>query len=203
MRALLHGSDERLEAALSEVGLELVREGPARALLTVAPPPLICPLAELGTEQWAARFRVCAAEPFWAFQAWLRDVLQRPAAGRWIAITSTLATQPFPGGGADGTAAVALHTLVRIAAVEYGSRGIRANAIAAGWREHSLPAGLDRELALTDTPTGRLVSEAELAAVVAWLLSDDAVQVTGEVLRLDGGYSITAGSRRDPSRLAS
>lgn len=200
MRALLHGTDERLEAALRQRGLELIREGTANALITVGPAPLIRPLAELATEQWTARFRIWAAEPFWVFQAWLRDVLDRRAAGRWVAITSTLGSQPFPGGGADGAAAVALQTLVRIAAVEYGSRGIRANAIASGWREELLPAELDPELALTDTPTGRLLTESELGATVAWLLSEEADQINGEVLRLDGGYSITGGSRRDPRR---
>jgi NAD(P)-dependent dehydrogenase (short-subunit alcohol dehydrogenase family) len=93
---------------------------------------------------------------------------------------------------------MALHTLVRIAAIEYGSRGIRANAVAAGWREQTLPPELDPELARTDTPTGRLTSEADIAAAVAWLLSGDADQLSGEVVRLDGGYTITRGSRPDP-----
>jgi enoyl-[acyl-carrier-protein] reductase (NADH) len=53
---------------------------------------------------------------------------------------------------------------------------------------------------VADTPTGRLVTEADLAATVAWLLSDDAAQVTGEILHLDGGYTITRGSRPDPRR---
>jgi NAD(P)-dependent dehydrogenase (short-subunit alcohol dehydrogenase family) len=117
-----------------------------------------------------------------------------------VAVTTTLGAQPFPGGGADGAFAVALQTVVRIAAAEYGPRGIRANAIAAGWREHNLPAELDPELAVADTPTGRLVSEADIAATVGWLLSADADQLNGEILRLDGGYTITGGSRPDPRK---
>lgn len=198
MRALLHGTDGPLEAALSEAGLELVRRGPADALLTLPPAPEIRALAEIGSEQWVMRFQALVEQPFWAFQRWLRLVLERGGRGRWIAITGTLGTLPFPGGGADGTAAVALQTLVRVAAVEYGPRGLRANAIAAGWRERLLPAELDRELARADTPTGRLLTDLELAAAVLWLLSDEANQVNGEVLRCDGGYSITAGSGRDP-----
>jgi 3-oxoacyl-[acyl-carrier protein] reductase len=93
---------------------------------------------------------------------------------------------------------VALQTLVRIVAIEYGGRGIRANAIAAGWRSDAFPADLDRELAVSDTPTGRLGSAADLAAATVWLLSDDARQVNGEILRADGGYTITRGSRPDP-----
>jgi NAD(P)-dependent dehydrogenase (short-subunit alcohol dehydrogenase family) len=200
VRTLFHGTDEPLEAALRERGLELIREGAADAFLTVGPSPQLRPLDELSVEEWTGRFRVWVEEPFWALQAWLRDVLGRGARGRWVAITTTLGAQPFPGGGADGAAAVALQTLVRIAAIEYGSRHIRANAIAAGWREHTLPTVLDHELALTDTPTGHLVRESDLSAAIVWLLGDDADQVNGEILRVDGGYTITRGSRPDPRK---
>jgi len=197
-RLLLHGADAGLEDALRARALDLAHQGPADALITAGPPPLLLPLAETRPEDWKARFTACVEDPFWAFQAWLREQLARKAPGRWIAITTTLGAQPFPGGGADGTFAVALQTLVRIAAVEYGHRGIRANAIAPGWRAQRLPAELDRELAIADTPTGRLTSDDDLAAAVAWLLSDDAAQVNGEILRLDGGYTVTRGSRPDP-----
>ncbi len=200
MRALLHGADDRLEAALRKRELELAREGEADVLVTIGPPPQLRPLAEIAAADWTARFRAWVEEPFWAFEAWLRDVLQRGAPGRWVAITTTLGAQPFPGGGADGTSAVALQTLVRIAAIEYGARGVRANAIAAGWREDRLPGELDAELARADTPTGRLVSDSDIAAATAWLLSDDADGVNGELLHLDGGYTITRGSRPDPRR---
>src|SRR3954452_2785764 len=198
MRALAHGNDDGLERALRERGVQLVREDAADALVTLGPVPVLRSLAETDTPAWTARFVAWAEGPFWTLQAWLRDVLHRGVPARWVAVTTILSAQPFPGGGADGAAAVALQTLVRIAAAEYGARGLRANAIAAGWREGRLPAAVDRELALADTPSGRLVSDADLAAAVAWLLSDDADQVNGEILRLDGGYTITQGSRGDP-----
>jgi NAD(P)-dependent dehydrogenase (short-subunit alcohol dehydrogenase family) len=198
MRALIHGSDDRVEAALRARGIEPARTGEADVLITLAPPPSLSTLAELSAAQWRESFRIWAAAPFWAVQSWLRDVLARGGNGTWIAVTSTVGTQPFPGGGADGAGAVTIQTLVAVAAIEYGRRGIRANAIACGWREPTIPAGLDRALILADTPTGRLVSEADVAGTVAWLLSDDAAEVNGAVLRLDGGYTITGGSRRDP-----
>jgi NAD(P)-dependent dehydrogenase (short-subunit alcohol dehydrogenase family) len=201
LTVLVHGSDPPLEAALvGRAELELTRDADADAdaFLSLGPPPRLLALAEITPEEWSERFDAWAREPFWAFQRWLRAALARGQGGRWVAVTTTLGAQPFPGGGPDGAAAVALQTLVRIAAIEYGSSGIRANAIAAGWRAGSIPDGLDAELALADTPTGRLVSDADLAATIAWLLSDDADQVNGEILRLDGGYTITAGSRPDP-----
>lgn len=198
MRALLHGTDEPLEAALRDRALELVREGEADALITLGPPAVLVPLREIAADEWSERFSAWVQEPFWAFQAWLLDVLRRRAPGRWVAVTTTVAAQPFPGGGVDGAAAVALQTLVRIAAIEYGPRRIRANAIVPGWREQTLPAELDRELAMSDTPTGRLLTEEELAAAITWLLSDEAAHLNGEILHLDGGYTITRGSRPDP-----
>jgi 3-oxoacyl-[acyl-carrier protein] reductase len=200
MRARLCGSDEPLEALLRERGLELVHEGDAEAFVSVGPPPVVRLLDELSVSDWTEHFRDWVERPFWAVQAWLRDVLARGAHGRWVAVTSPLGVQPIPGGGADGAAAVALQTLVRIAAIEYGSRGIRANAIACGWREETLPAELDRELAVSDTPTGRLTTASDLADAVIWLLSHEADQLNGEILRVDGGYTITRGSRPDPSR---
>jgi NAD(P)-dependent dehydrogenase (short-subunit alcohol dehydrogenase family) len=198
MRALVLGDDDNLEAALCERAIELVRDGEADALLTIGPRPVLRALAEISPDEWRARFREWVEDPFWAVQGWLREVLERGASGRWVAITTTLGAQPFPGGGPDGAFAMALHTLVRIAAIEYGSRGIRANAIAAGWREQTMPHELDPQLARTDTPTGRLTSNGDIAATVSWLLSDDADQLSGEVLRVDGGYTITRGSRPDP-----
>lgn len=200
-KLLVHGNDPPLEAALARrLGLELIRDGDAEAFLSLSPTPRLQALADVEPQRWTERFDVWAREPFWAFQAWLRRALERGQGGRWVAVTTTLGAQPFPGGGADGAGAVALQTLVRIAAAEYGSSGIRANAIAAGWRADRIPEGLDSGLALADTPSGRLITDDDVAVAIAWLLSDEADQVNGEILRLDGGYTITAGSRPDPRK---
>jgi NAD(P)-dependent dehydrogenase (short-subunit alcohol dehydrogenase family) len=147
MRVLLHGHDERIESALRGRGLAPVREGIADALVTMGPAPMLTALAEIGAEEWRGRFKEWVEDAFWAFQTWLREVLARGVPGHWVAITSTLGSLPFPRGGADGASVVALQTLVRIAAIEYGSRGVRANAIAPGWREPGLPPEIDPELA--------------------------------------------------------
>jgi NAD(P)-dependent dehydrogenase (short-subunit alcohol dehydrogenase family) len=198
MRALIHGDDEPLEQALAAHGVEPVRSGPADAFVTLAPAPELRTLAEVGAGDWRGRFADGVEEPFWAFQRWARDVLERGAPGHWIAITTVLGTQPFPGGGADGTASSAMQALVQVAAIEYGARGMRANAVVSGWRADRLPADLDPVLAENDTPTGRLTTAAQVAAVTAWLLSDAAENVNGEIVRVDGGYTLSRGARPDP-----
>jgi NAD(P)-dependent dehydrogenase (short-subunit alcohol dehydrogenase family) len=200
MRVLLIAPPgDLLERELAALGHDVVR-GDVRApgAVTVAPAVELQPLAELEPETWVATFREWAEEPFFSVQPWLAAALER-GSGCWVAVTSSLGTQPFPGAGAAGVAATALHTLVRVAAIEGGPRGVRANAVAPGWRE-PLPARLDPELAVYDTPGRRLATTADVASAVVWLLSDEASHVNGEVVRVDGGYTITRGSRPSPEK---
>ena len=195
MRVLVIGEDERLEAELEARGLELARDDlGAEALVTLAPPVELRPAAQIEPDAWRRLFAAWAEEPFFAAQPWLQAASKR-GAGSWVAVTSIVATQPFPGGAA-GACALALQTLVRVAAIE----GVRANAVAAGWRGDRLPGSLDPELAVGDTPGGRLATAADVAAAVVWLLSPEAAHVSGEVIRVDGGYTITRGSRPDPKK---
>jgi NAD(P)-dependent dehydrogenase (short-subunit alcohol dehydrogenase family) len=200
MRVLLIApADDPLEGELEARGHAVVRDDvDALGAVTVAPPVVLEPLAELESETWRATFREWAEEPFFSVQPWLAAALER-GSGCWVAVTSSFGTQPFLGAGAAGAAAMALHTLVRVAAIEGGPRGVRANAVAPGWRD-PLPARLDPELAVDDTPGGRLATSADVASAVAWLLSDDASHVSGEVIRVDGGYTITRGSRPSPEK---
>jgi NAD(P)-dependent dehydrogenase (short-subunit alcohol dehydrogenase family) len=201
MRVLVVGPERHpVTDELAALGLELTREGvEAEGLVTLPPEQELAPLAELDGARFEDTVERWAAEPFFAAQPWLAAALER-GAGSWVAVTSILGTQPFPGGGAVGAGAMALQTLVRIAALEGGPHGVRANVVAPGWLEGAFPAGLDRDLAIADTPLASLATPGAIANGVAWLLSPAAAHVTGEVLRVDGGYTITRGSRADPRR---
>ena len=189
-----------LEPALEEAGLQLTRDDvDAAHLVSVAPPVELRPLAQLEPDEWLRVFNAWATDVFFAVQPWLAASAAR-GAGSWVAVTSDVGTQPFPGAGGAGAGAMALHTLVRIAALEAGPDGVRANVVAPGWSEATFPPGLDAELAAVDTPLRRLATPTDIASAVAWLLSPAAAQVTGEILRVDGGYTITRGSRTDPRR---
>ena len=63
-----------------------------------------------------------------------------------------------------------------------------------------MPHELDAELAVADTPLRRLATAGDIAQAVAWVLSERASHVTGEVIRVDGGYTITRGGRPDPRK---
>jgi NAD(P)-dependent dehydrogenase (short-subunit alcohol dehydrogenase family) len=196
---LLVGDAGPLAAGLAQAGLHLTRDDlDAAYLVSVAPPVELAPLADLGADDWLRMFDAWATDVF-AVQPWLAASAAR-GAGSWVAVTSDVGTQPFPGGGAAGAGAMALHTLVRIAALEGGPDGVRANVVAPGWSEAAVPAVLDPELAVVDTALRRLVTTTDIASAVAWLLSPAAAHVTGEILRVDGGYTIARGSRTDPRR---
>lgn len=219
MHVLLLGGEGALANGLTARGFSVsvvtgpfgFDEGPAiavrgfDAIVTVAPPVQLELLEDLDPDEWKERFRRYVEEPFVLVQAWLRDVLERGVAGRWVAVTSALGTQPFPLGGSVGAAAAALHTLVRIAAVEYGPRGVRANAVAIGWQEDAVPDALGADgaaRAVEDTPAGRLARVDDVVGALVWLLSRDAVHVNGEIIRLDGGFTVTRSEHVAPSAAA-
>lgn len=102
-------------------------------------------------------------------------------------------------GGAPNRAAYcaskgAVHNLVQALAVEWGPLGIRVNAVApTGVRTPMVQDLIDRGLYNTAgvkarTPLGRLAEAEEIADSCAFLLSDAARMITGDILRVDGGW---------------
>jgi 2-deoxy-D-gluconate 3-dehydrogenase len=75
---------------------------------------------------------------------------------------------------------------------ELAGRGVRVNAVAPGYVETDMTASLEdwrRREVDARIPIGRWATPAEIADVIAFLLSDDARYVTGVVLPVDGGFS--------------
>ncbi|WP_024804410.1 SDR family NAD(P)-dependent oxidoreductase [Nocardia sp. BMG51109] len=100
---------------------------------------------------------------------------------------------------AYGAAERAVDSITESAAVTYGAKGIRVNAIAPGltitemvedWNRHD-PGVIDRIVG--DTPLGRAAEPREIAESAAWLLSDRASYVTGVVLPVTGDGRVSSG----------
>jgi 3-oxoacyl-[acyl-carrier protein] reductase len=86
----------------------------------------------------------------------------------------------------------ALIGLTRSLAHELGASGIRVNAVAPGFFDSDMVAGLtteQRQRIVRRTPLGRLGTAADAAGVVRFLLSSDASFVTGQTIAVDGGLT--------------
>ena len=93
--------------------------------------------------------------------------------------------------GAAGYAATkaAIHNLIKTHANTLGPKGIRSNAVAAGWIGGVMDTDEVFNMSRKITPLGRLGDASEIAAIVKFLLSSEASFVTGATIVADGGYS--------------
>jgi enoyl-[acyl-carrier protein] reductase III len=120
-----------------------------------------------------------------------------PEGGRVVAMSSLGAVRAIPDYAAVGASKAALEALVRHLAAEFAPRGVTVNAIAAGVVEtEALDFFPARDQILDEsrrrTPTGRLVTPDEVAAVALFLCSPLAGAITGQTIVVDNGYSIVA-----------
>jgi NAD(P)-dependent dehydrogenase (short-subunit alcohol dehydrogenase family) len=112
--------------------------------------------------------------------------------GAIVNVTSHQARQAVPGCTPYVTAKAAIEGLTRALAVEYGSRGVRVNAVAPGTVDTGrFEAEHERALARVH-PLGRVARPEEVAAAIAHLLSDDASFITGATVPVDGGRTVLA-----------
>lgn len=136
---------------------------------------------------------------FWGCSAAIRAFIACGDGGAIVNVSSVHAQRAVRANTAPYDASKAgIEALTRYVSVAYGSRGIRANAIApAGVRtplfaEHVAaandPEALERDTAAAH-PLGRIAEPQEIAAVASFLLSDESSFVTGTVLSADGGVT--------------
>lgn len=119
----------------------------------------------------------------------LRSMLVRRA-GRIVNVASIIATTGFSGLSVYGASKAAMLGFTRSLAREVGRAGITVNAISPGYMRTDMTSGLDDEKLATiqrRSPLRVLVSTDDVAAGVAYLLSPDAVRVTGTELVIDAG----------------
>jgi NAD(P)-dependent dehydrogenase (short-subunit alcohol dehydrogenase family) len=153
-------------------------------------------LRETNVANWDRTLRVCLTAP--AFLArWSAAVMERGGGGVIVNVSSIRATFN------DGTAAAyvaakgGLSALTYELAALYGPRGIRVVAVAPGAIDTQLSADLAADETmhniasdcLDHTPLARMGRPDEIAALIAWLASDEASFVSGTVVTADGGLS--------------
>ena len=122
-------------------------------------------------------------------------LLMARGGGRIVAVTARIATErAFPYYGTVAASKAAINTITAYLAVELGPYGISVNAISPGLVDTEALSYFRRgpelfERARAITPTCRTTSVADVADMAAFLCSDSARQVNGQVLEIDGGYT--------------
>lgn len=161
------------------------------------------PIADLDFAEWRRILSVNLDGAFLTLRAAMRAMAGR--GGAIVAVSSAAGIKAEPGVAAYGASKAALIQLVKVAAKEGAGQGIRVNAIAPAGVEtpvwDAIPMFVERaaeigrdeafaEMAKLATPMGRYAKPVEIAAQIAFLLSDEAAYMTGGVLVSDGGYTL-------------
>lgn len=115
----------------------------------------------------------------------------RKKSGRIINISSVSGIMGNAGQANYSASKAGVIGLMKSVARELASRGITCNAVAPGFIQTDMTENLgDNNPLLNSIPLGRMGKPEDIAAAVAFLASDSAAYITGEVLKVDGGLAI-------------
>jgi NAD(P)-dependent dehydrogenase (short-subunit alcohol dehydrogenase family) len=147
-------------------------------------------------DHWRFHMDVNVDGLFWCCRAFGRPMLEQ-GSGAIVNVGSMsgfIVNKPQPQSFYNASKA-AVHQLTRSLAAEWGSRGVRVNAVAPTYIETPLTSfGIKEDPAmyrtwLEMTPMGRVGQPEEIASVVHFLASDAASLMTGSIVLVDGGYT--------------
>ncbi|MFI4984360.1 MAG: SDR family oxidoreductase [Solirubrobacterales bacterium] len=153
----------------------------------------IAPAHKMSAEQWERDVDVNLTGSFRTVQACIGGMRER-GYGRIVVISSIAALGGLPGQVAYAASKAGQLGMVRTLASESAAYGITVNAILPGLvateQVLAMPDAV-RERVLRAVPTGRLVEPAEIAAAVAFLVSAEAAQISGQAIAVDGAASLS------------
>ena len=146
----------------------------------------------MSSEDFRAVIDVNLTGAFHMIRACLPGFVRRRA-GRIVNITSVSGMMGNPGQANYASSKAGLIGLTKTVAREVASRGVTVNAVAPGFIETDMTAGMNEaalQKGLSAVPMGRIGKPEDVANAVSFLASDAAGYVTGCVLKVDGGMYI-------------
>ena len=188
-KALAIGADVADPGAAEELfkSLESHFEAPVLVLVNNAGIARDDLTPSLDDEQWSAVIDTDLTAAFRLTRRALKSMM-RARSGRIVNISSVVALRANPGQSNYAAAKAGLIAFTKTAAVEVARRGVTVNAVAPGWIETEMTAGVSDDL-LKAVPARRAGKPEEVAACVRFLVSEEAGYVTGAVLSVDGGLA--------------
>jgi 3-oxoacyl-[acyl-carrier protein] reductase len=141
-------------------------------------------------EEWGEVLATNLTGAFFCTQLALKPML-RQRSGRIVNVTSVVGLTGNAGQANYAASKAGLVGLTKSVAREVASRGITVNAVAPGFIETDMTAAMTekaKEAVLSAIPLGRVGEAHDVAAAVAFLASDEAGYITGQVLAVDGGF---------------
>jgi 3-oxoacyl-[acyl-carrier protein] reductase len=146
-------------------------------------------LIRMKDEDWDAVISVNLKGVYHCIKAVL-PAMSKQRSGKIISISSIAGVMGNAGQANYAASKAALIGLTKTIAREYASRGITANAVAPGFIDTAMTAGLPavvKETLMKEIPLARLGVPADIAYAVAFLASSQADYITGQVLNVNGG----------------
>jgi 3-oxoacyl-[acyl-carrier protein] reductase len=182
------GDPAAVRAFFDAVGREL---GPVDILVNNAGVNADAHVLMLDRDRWDQVLRTNLDGAYHCVRAVVRGMLQRRR-GRIVNITSPSASVPLAGQANYAASKAGLIGLTRALSRDLAGKGVLVNAVSPGLIETDMLASMPapvRESTIAAIAAGRIGSAREVSQVVAFLASDAASYVTGQVIAVDGGLT--------------
>ena len=146
--------------------------------------------ADMTADEWHRMMGVHLDGAFYTFREWIPEMVNRHS-GVLLTVSSVWGEVGASCEAAYSAAKAGLIGLTRSLAKELGPAGIRVNGVAPGVIDTEMCAPLGKETLRSlaeEMPLGRLGTPEDVANVLYFLASDSAAFITGQVMRIDGGW---------------